>query len=158
MIYFIFGAAISIITFASWAYFRGEWKEIHQRIIGAAVVVYGLYLAALTGSYTSLVLPGIGSIALGATSGAAAGFATWVVLGTVGVATGGMGIAVGALAMTTIGATFGTVGGAASGFGLQRISYPLVSPFFWVPLVILGCYFLWGKKKRKMPELSKPQE
>jgi len=139
------------------AYKRGSWSIFHRRIVGWSVVLYGFYLATLTGSYTSLVLPGIGSIAIGAGAGAAVGFITWLVIGTVGVATGGVGVAIGAGAMALIGASFGGAGGVAGGFGIKTVSYPLISPIFWVPAIILGIYFLRGKKIKMQKMLSAPR-
>ena len=81
---------------------------IHRRIVGWPVVFYGVYLATLTGSYTSLVLPGAGSIAIGAGTGATVGFMTWLAVVTVGVVTGGTGVEIGAGAMALL---FGGAGG-----------------------------------------------
>lgn len=99
------------------------------------------------------MLPGIGSIVLGGGAGAAVGFATWLFLGTVGVATGGVGVAIGAGAMALIGAGIGCIGGAVGGFGIQTVTYPLVSPVFWVPIIVLGFYFMRGKRIKKTTNL-----
>ena len=99
-----------ISTYTIWfvQFKRGWWSVIHRRIVGWPVVFYGVYLATLTGSYTSLVLPGAGSIAIGAGTGATVGFMTWLAVVTVGVVTGGTGVEIGAGAMALL---FGGAGG-----------------------------------------------
>lgn len=156
MIYISTIVVVIVISLGILAYKRGWWSVIHRRIVGWTVVLYGIYLASLTGSYTSLVLPGVGSIAIGSGAGAAVGFLTWLVIGTVGVATGGVGVAIGAGAMTIIGTLFGAAGGAAGGFGIQTVTYPLISPLFWVPVTILGIYFLRGKRIKMQQMLPPP--
>jgi len=132
--------------YAWWAIVRAGWKRAHQRALGMLTIVYAIILASLTGSHTVLVLPGIGGITLATGTGAAVGLGAWFVLGTIGVATGGVGIPIGAAAMTAIGALFGAIGGAAGGFGFRQVSYSLVHPIFWTPLLVLGAYFLWGHR------------
>ena len=151
-------AGLIIVSLSVVAFKRGWWTVIHRRIVAWTVIFYGLYLATLTGSYTSLALPGIGSIAIGAGTGAAVGFMTWLAIGTVGVATGGVGIAIGAGAMSAIGAIFGGAGGAAGGFGVTTVTYPLVSPFFWGPVIILGVYILRGKRIKMQQMLPPPDD
>lgn len=105
-----------------------------------------------------MVLPGVGGIAVGAGTGAAVGFGTWLVLGTVGVATGGVGLAIGAVSMAAIGAFFGGIGGTASGFGIQSVSYPLVHWIFWLPVIIIGCYFLWGHRLKRFKDIGNSED
>lgn len=142
-------AGTVILGFMLWSRFRGGWKIFHQRIIGISIFLYGCYLATLTGTCTVFVLPGIGAIGGGALAGAGAGWLTWVTIGTVGLATGGAGVGLGLFGMALIGFVLGAIGGAAGGFGFQTITYPLVSPFFWMPLLILGIYFCVGSRKKK---------
>lgn len=156
MLYVSIGFAILILIISVRAIMNNGWNLFHQRLIGGLIICYGIYLSLLSGSYTSLVLPGIGSIVLGGGAGAAVGFATWLFLGTVGVATGGVGVAIGVGAMALIGSVVGGIGGAVGGFGLQTVTYPLVSPFFWVPIIILGIYFMRGKRIKKQQILSLP--
>lgn len=156
MIYVSVIAGLIVLSLGIVAFQRGWWSVFHRRMVGLTVVLYGIYLATLTGSFTSLVLPGIGSIAIGAGTGAVVGFVTWLAIGTVGVATGGVGIAIGAGVMTLIGALFGGAGGAAGNFGIKTVTYPLVSPIFWVPIIILGIYFLRGKKIKMQKMLPPP--
>jgi hypothetical protein len=150
-------AAVLILGFSLWSFFKGGWKILHQKIIGISIFAYGCYLATLTGSATVLVLPGVGAIGGGALVGAGAGWLTWAIIGTVGVATGGAGIALGSLGMALIGLTFGAVGGAVGGFGLKTTSYPLVNPIFWVPLLILGIYFCVGLRRKRLYKLEQRQ-
>jgi hypothetical protein len=151
MIYYIVAAiGMAILGFAVWAKCRAGWKRIHQQVLGILTLVYGIFLALLPGSYTSLVLPGLGGITLGAGAGAAVGLGTWLVLGTIGVATGGVGLAIGAASMTAIGALFGGIGSTAGGFEIHVVSYPLVHWIFWVPLLVIGAYFIWGHKLKKL--------
>lgn len=130
IIYISVGIAAAILIFAFWAKRHGGLRRAHQKLLGWLTLVYGIFLASLTGSYTSLMLPGIGGITMGAGTGAAVGFGAWLVLGTVGVATGGVGLAVGAVTMALIGALLGGIGGTAGGFGIQTVSYPLVHWMF----------------------------
>jgi hypothetical protein len=148
------GAAISVgillFVFFVWSRFVGGWKTAHQQIIGSLVIAYGLFLATLTGTATHFVVPGVGSVAVGAGTGAVVGFLTWLVVGTVGVATGGVGIAMGAGAMAIVGALFGGTGAAVGGAGFVTEKFMLVNPVFWGLLVLLGMYLLigtWRKKK-----------
>lgn len=130
---------------------EGRLSRWHRRIVGLAIVFYGVYLAALTGSMTKFVLPGLGAIGGGAAAGAGVGLLTALVIGTVGVATGGAGIALGALGMALIGGGVGAAGGVVGGAGFRVITYPLVSPWFWGPVVVLGIYLLVGVDiKRKL--------
>ena len=39
---------------------------------------------------------------------------------------------------------FGAISGGAAATSIQVIKVPLVSPWFWVPLVALGIYFVLG--------------
>lgn len=149
--------ALAIILFAFWARFRAGWQRIHQQILGSLVLVYGIFLAFLTGSYTELVLPGVGGVALGAGAGAAVGLGAWLALGTIGVATGGVGLGIGAIGMTAIGATFGGIGGASGGLGLREVSYWLIHPIIWIPLIILGAYFIWGHQLGKIHARKKKE-
>jgi len=159
-IYISIFMAAAILLFALWAKIHGGWRRAHQRVLGWLILLYGIFLSSLTGSYTAFVLPGIGGIALGAGTGAAVGLGTWLVLGTVGVATGGIGLAIGALGMAAIGAIFGGIGGAAGGFGFQTVSYPLVHWAFWLPLIVIGLYFIWGIriKRGKGTDAQHPPE
>jgi hypothetical protein len=140
---------VTLFIFFVWSRFLGGWRVLHQKIIGLLLIAYGAYLATLTGTVTQFVLPGIGAVGGGAATGAGVGFVTWLVLGTVGVATGGVGLAIGATAMTLIGGALGAAGAATGGAGFATVTYPLVSPIFWVPLVLLGIYFNIGARKRK---------
>jgi hypothetical protein len=135
---------------------RTSWRDIHQRIVGIAILIYGLYLATLTGTITQFVLPGVGAIGGGAVAGAGVGLVTYIVLGTVGAVTGGVGVALGLLAMTLIGGSVGALGAAAGGVGFRTVSYPLVSAWFWVPVIIIGIYvFLGVGKSRSARKISK---
>ncbi len=148
----LYVGGILVVLAASYLIF-GYWKKrdipLIRRTIGLLIMFYGAYLATLTGTTLSFVVPGIGSIALGAVTGAAVGFGTWLIIGTVGVVTGGVGVAVGAAAMAIIGAVLGGTGGAAGGFGFQRISYPLVAWYFWVPIILIGALFILGMRRKK---------
>lgn len=148
----LYAGGILVILAASYLII-GYWKKrdipLIRRAVGLLIMFYGAYLATLTGTTLSFVVPGIGSIALGAVTGAAVGFGTWLIIGTVGVVTGGVGVAVGAAAMAIIGAVLGGTGGAAGGFGFHRISYPLVAWYFWVPIILIGALFILGVRKKK---------
>ena len=158
MLYVSIIAAVIVLSILVAVFRRGWWSHLHRKIVGWTVILYGIYLATLTGSYTSLVLPEAGSIAIGAGTGAVTGYVTWLIIGTVGVATGGVGVAVGAGAMAAIGAFFGGAGGAAGGFGLETVTYPLISPIFWVPVILLGIYFLIGAKIKMQQRLPSPKK
>ena len=74
----------------------------------------------------------------------------WFALGTIGVATGGVGLAIGAAGMAAIGALFGGIGGASGGLGIREVSYWLIHPVIWIPLLVLGAYFIWGHRLKKI--------
>jgi len=48
--------------------------------------------------------------------------------------------------MALIGAVFGGIGATSGGAGFQTITYPLVSPLFWVPIITFGLllFVYWG--------------
>jgi hypothetical protein len=121
---------------------------IGRRFSGLLLTIYGIYLAALTGSSTQFVIPGVGSIGAGAAAGAGVGFLTWALVGTLGVATGGAGFAIGAAGMVLIGTIVGGVGAASGGVGFETITYPLVSPWFWVPIIIVGLSLLFRPSEK----------
>lgn len=125
------------------------WRALHQRLVGASIFFYGIYLATLTGTVTKLFLPGVGAIGGGAAAGVGAGLLTYALIGTVGVATGGVGIALGGFAMALIGGGFGIVGAFAGGIGFHTVTYPLVSPWFWGPILVLGAYVFVGASRKK---------
>ena len=129
-----------------------NWNKIHQRVVGLAILIYGLYLATLTGTITQFVILGIGAIGGGAAAGAGVGMLTYLVLGTVGAVTGGAGVALGILAMSLIGGGVGAIGAAAGGAGFRTLTYPLVSSWFWAPIAVLGIYVFLGVGKRKGAE------
>lgn len=131
-------------------------KRVHQCVIGVGIVLYGFYLSTLTGTTMRWVLPGIGAIGGGAAAGAGIGFLTYLAVGTVGVVTGGVGIALGAAAMTLIGSGVGAVSAATGGFGYRAVVYPLVTPWFWGPTIILGLYVIRGAGIRRAGGAEKP--
>jgi hypothetical protein len=145
----LIGVALLAVALTLRLVFRGRWRIGHQRLLGATTLAYGAYLALLTGTVTQFVVPGIGAIGAGAVTGSLIGLATFAVLGVIGVATGGTAFAVGAGLMALVGGTVGAAGGAAGGFGFRTVSVPLVSPFFWVPVLILGAYWLIGFRRKR---------
>ena len=128
--------------FRSWC--NGTWSA---KIMGRLIFLYGLYFSLFMGSYSSLVLPGIGSIGVGAVAGGVIGWGASAIVGTIGVVTGGVGIAIGALGMATIGAVLGAIGAGSGGFGIRDTTYFLVTPWFWVPLIIIGLFFMFRNRK-----------
>lgn len=131
----------------------GGWRAAHRRVVAILIFIYGAYLATLTGTATQFVLPSVGAVGGGAAAGAGIGLLTYVAIGTVGVVTGGVGLAVGAGLMALVGAGLGAAGGAAGGAGFRSVSYPLVSPWFWIPVIVLSVYMFFGSsKKRKRAE------
>jgi len=158
MLKVIIGAAAAIVIIGMALYFwrRGGWTLFHQKMVGCAVIGYAVYLATLTGTAWSLLLPGLSPIGAGAATGAFIGVVVSGIVGTLGVATGGLAIAAG---VGTLAAIFGGVGAASGwvgtlfsgGYGLRKVSYPLVHWAFWVPLLLIGAYLLWNSSR-----LSKP--
>lgn len=141
------GLGVALLGLGVYLRWFTGWSILHQRLLGVLTVTYGMWLALGTGSVLKLVVPGMGSIALGSAAGAGLGFATFLAVGVVGVVTGGVGIAFGALYMTAAGAIFGAVGGAA-GMSLARV--PLIGPFLWAPVLVVGAYFVLGRSKKKL--------
>lgn len=149
-----FAVGVLILLIILLAKFLGGWKVLHQRVMGWTVLFYGMWLATLTGTVTKLVLPGLGAVGGGAAAGAGCGLLTYFVIGTVGVVTGGVGLAVGAGVMATIGGVLGAVGGTVGGFGFKTITYPLISPWAWVPICIIGVYFILGRSSAEKTKNS----
>ena len=149
----VIAVGILLVLFFIWSRILGGWRVLHQKIIGLLLIAYGAYLATLTGTITKFVIPGLFSVGGGAAAGAGVGFVTWLVIGTVGVATGGVGIAIGATGMTLIGGILGAVGATSGGAGFTAVRYPLISPVFWIPLLLLGIYFIVGARKKKTTQL-----
>jgi hypothetical protein len=135
---------VFIVGYGFWRWSNGIWSA---KIIGRLIFLYGLYFSFFTGSYTSLVLPGIGSIGLGAAVGGTVGWAASAIIGTIGVVTGGVGIAIGVIGMTSIGAVLGAIGAGSGGFGIRTTTYFLVTPWFWVPLIFIGLFFMFRGRK-----------
>jgi len=125
------------------------WSKIHQRVVGIAILIFGIYLSTLTGTITHFVLPGVSAIGGGAAAGAGVGMLTYLVLGTVGAVTGGVGVALGILAMSFIGGGVGIIGAVAGGAGFRTLTYSLVSPWLWIPIMVLGIYISLGVGKQK---------
>jgi len=142
---------VSIIGYGFWKWANGTWSA---KFMGRLIFLYGLYFSFFTGSYSSLVLPGVGSIALGAATGGAVGWAASAIIGTIGVATGGVGIAIGALGMATIGAVLGAIGASSGGFGIKTTTYFLVTPWFWVPLIIIGLFLMFRSRKSSIKNIQ----
>jgi hypothetical protein len=145
----LIGVFIVGYGFRRWS--NGTWSA---KIMGRLTFLYGLYFSFFTGSYSSLVLPGIGSIGLGAVTGGAIGWAASAIIGTIGVVTGGVGIAIGALGMATIGAVLGAIGAGSGGFGIRATTYFLVTPWFWVPLIIIGLFLMFRNRKSNIKNLE----
>lgn len=134
------------------------WKVLHQQVVATLVLLYGVYLAMLAGTSTHFVVPGIGALGSGAAAGAAIGLATYLVVGAVGVATGGVGISLGLGAMTLMGAGVGAAGGASGAAGFTTVSYSLISPLFWIPIVLLSAYLFIGAWMRSRSARAEKQE
>ena len=94
-------------------------------------------------------MPGVGSIAVGASLGAFFIFLTFVAIGTIGVATGGTAFALGGLAFSGLGGLFGAIGSSTGGIGFHYVSYPLVHPVLWGSIILLGGYIVVGIKEKK---------
>jgi uncharacterized membrane protein len=56
--------------------------------------------------------------------------------------------------MTAIGAVFGGIGGAASIKGFHIIIRLLLSPLFWVPIIVAGSLFFFGRRVTKKEKIS----
>jgi len=140
---------ISVIIFK-----RIPINTIHKKLIGSLAVIIGLYFSTLTGSYLAFTMPGVGSIAVGASVGAFFGFLTFVAIGTIGVATGGTAFALGGLAFSGLGGLFGAIGSSTGGIGFHYVSYPLVHPVLWGSIILLGGYLVLGIKEKKKLLLS----
>jgi hypothetical protein len=150
---YAFAIAIGCVIVFVWIVLRkcAGWRALHQRFIGASIVLYGVWLAMLTGTATKFFLPGLGALGGGAAAGAGVGLLTYSLIGTVGAVTGGVGIAVGAFAMALIGGGLGIAGALAGGVGFRAVTYPLVSPWFWIPVLVLGVYvFVGASRKREL--------
>ena len=142
---------ISIIAIGAagiWVWWSRRWGPVAQRLVGAAIVFYGLYLSTLTASVTKFIIPGIGAVGTGAATGASIGVVSWLLLGTLGVVTGGTGYALGAGLLALIGGSLGAAGAATGGFGFQVFKYPLVHWLFWIPLVAVGLTLIFRPRPK----------
>lgn len=153
----LIGMALVIAAISIRLLLRQQWRMAHQRVIGAVVLAYGTYLAMLTGTVTEFVVPGIGAIGAGAVAGSLIGLGTFAVLGVVGIATGGTAFAAGAGLMALAGAGVGATGGAVGGLGFRTVIVPLISPIFWLPVMMLGIYLLIGFRLRRRNAAAPPQ-
>ncbi|RYF31935.1 MAG: hypothetical protein EOO23_00900 [Comamonadaceae bacterium] len=149
---------LSIVGASVYFWRRGGWEKKHQKVIAYLVIGFGMYLAVLTGSATRLVLPGLGSIGLGATAGAGVGAVTYLLLGGIGLATGGTAYAVGLGWLVLVGGGLGAFSGSAAGFGLKTVSYPLVQWYLWVPILLLGCYLWWNSNRKPVQQKLSDRE
>lgn len=131
----------------------GLLRRWHQVLVGFLTLSLGLYLALFTGSVLELVVPGLGSLALGTGAGAGVGLLTWLAIGTVGVATGGVGLAVGAMSLMGGGALLGGIAAFAGGMLVRQ---PVISPWFWGTLVVLGGYLIYGAGRRSFDAQRQP--
>jgi len=126
---------VGILGYCLWRFATGKWSSF---IFGWLMFFYGIYFSFFTGTCTSLIIPGIGSIGAGAATGGIVGLMFYGIIGTLGVVTGGAGFALGAFGMATIGVILGAIGAGSGGFGLRTTSYFLVTPYFWAPLIFFG--------------------
>lgn len=105
--------------------------------------------------------------AVGGLLGAGAGIGTWLVVGTVGLATGGAGIAVGLGVMTAIGAVGGGLAGTATGKSTTTQTWvetivhndPAYNPWMWGAVLVAGLLLLTygaAEMKRCILQLRKP--
>jgi hypothetical protein len=145
----LIGLMILGYGFRRWS--NGTWSA---KLFGWLIMLYGFYFSVFTGSYSSLLLPGIGSIGLGAAVGGTVGWAASAIIGTIGVVTGGVGIAIGIVGMVTIGAALGAVGAGSGGFGIKTTTYFLITPWFWVPLILIGIFLIFRSNKTKTSQIE----
>jgi hypothetical protein len=153
MKFWFFVSIVGIAVAGLWVWWSCKWTPTAQRLVGFSIGFYGLYLSTLTASVTKFVIPGIGAIGTGATTGVGIGVATWILLGTLGVVTGGAGYAVGAGLLALIGGSLGAAGAATGGLGFQVFKYPLVHWMFWVPLVAVGLTLVFRPRRRVEREI-----
>jgi len=81
----------------------------------------------------------------GTTVGTVAGIGAYLLIGTVGIATGGTGFAVGLPLMAVIGAAGGGVAGAALGKSETQIQQNqlLYSPIVFISLIVIGIFLIY---------------
>ena len=135
-----------LILIGLYTIFHGVWNT---RIMGILFLVYAVHFAFLLGSTTSLALPGLGSVAIGAGTGGAIGLGASILLGTLGIATGGVAFGLGALGMMAIGSLVGGLGAFSGGFGLKTSYHFMVTPLFWVPLILLALWMILRPRRAK---------
>lgn len=129
-------------------------KRALQWLLATVLLFGSLALAVALGTATELVLPGIGGIVLGGATGAFLAWLVWLLVGTLGIATGGTAFALGGWALATIFSLVAAAGAATTGFGLRTVHQWVVA----IPILILALALMARNRQHKPMPLSLPSQ
>ena len=144
-------AAVALLCFIVHRY----WQPIRRTTqwLVATVLLFGsLALGVALGTVTELVLPGIGGIVLGSSTGALLGWLTFLLAGTFGIATGGTAFALGGGALTAIFAIVGCFAATTAGFGVRTVHQWVIA----LPVLILALGLFARGRHRAKPVPGSP--
>lgn len=127
-----------------------HWQPIRRTTqwLLATILLFGsLALGVALGTVTELVLPGIGGIVLGGSTGALLGWLTFMLTGTLGIATGGTAFALGGVALASIFSIVGCIAATTAGFGVHTIHQWVIA----LPVLILALALFVRGRHRTVP-------
>lgn len=128
-------------------------KDLIAFVVGLALFICGIGMCRAEKRWiepvvTTKAIGGtkLASSGVGAAGGAATGVLAWLVIGTLGIATGGGAFAIGLPAMAAIGAGGGALAGAAVGSSASTTttitevvrSAPAYEPWMWISALAAG--------------------
>lgn len=144
---------VSILCYLGYRFSR-PIKQATQWVIATVLLFGSLALAVALGTVTELVLPGIGGIVLGGATGAFLAWLVWLLVGTLGIATGGTAFALGGWALAAIFSLVAATGAATTGFGLRTIHQWVIA----IPILILALALMARNRQREPMPLSLPSQ
>ena len=114
-------------------------KSLATICLGIWILVVGIQMAGASVQASSTTSNVAANSGIGAIIGGGAGLGTWLIVGSIGVATGGTAFAVGGIAMTALGIGSGALAGAATGTSKTIVqSSALYSPWAYGAVIIVG--------------------
>lgn len=127
-----------------------HWQPIRRTTqwLLATILLFGsLALGVALGAVTELVLPGIGGFVLGGSTGALLGWLTFLLTGTLGIATGGTAFALGSVALASIFSIVGGLAATTAGFGVNAVHQWVIA----IPVLILALALFVRSRHRMVP-------
>ncbi|WP_156350910.1 hypothetical protein [Pseudomonas sp. EGD-AK9] len=134
-----------LLCWGLWRYSQPLAIQVRRWISYAAICI-SLVMAFAIGTVTHVVLPGFGSLGLGAASGAVVGLLLWMIVGPIGVVP--LGIGVGLWGMVGATTSLSVLGSLVGGTGLKTSFVPYVPMVVWLPILVTGLLIKRGVKKQ----------